>query len=82
MLCYDPDNFSKGALILGKVKKIILTILFVIIGVGALLGLAILVDGSRSGNLNTNWISKFLDFFDGSGIIIGRGIRLSKIFFP
>ena len=56
-------------------KKILLTVLFIIIGLGALLGLALLVDGPARGMVEYDWAYKIMDFTKGFGYIIGQALR-------
>jgi len=65
------------------VKKVIKIILFIIIGLVVLFGIAILFDKPSSAGMYTpEWLYKFMDFTDGLGLIIGRGLRLLTQFFP
>lgn len=65
------------------VKKVIKTIVFIIIGIAVLFGIAILFDKpSSAGMYNPEWLYKFMEFTDGFGYIIGRGLRLLTQFFP
>ena len=65
------------------VKKVIKIILFIIIALIVLFGIAILFDKpSSAGVYNHEWLYKFMEFTDGFGYIIGHGLRLLTQFFP